>query len=168
MSFQDIMLKMLPSLESGKYKPYVNGGGDLAVLNDFKLPIRSDYDDVRTKVDKKTGRTYRYIHGGVDIYYYKIENGTPEFLGPIDPGQPENKHPRVYAPVTGRVININKKWGSVSILDANGYVHTIMHMQDINPILSDNPSKPTIINESVARGSPIKRPSSREKYIPWQ
>lgn len=94
MSFKDIMLKMLPELEGGKYKPYVNGGNETwfpAIITDFKIPIRSDYDDVRIENGVK------YIHGGVDIYYYKIENGVPKFLGPD--AQPENKHPRVYAPV---------------------------------------------------------------------
>ena len=143
MSFQDIMLKILPELEDGKYKPYVNGGGNLSVLNDFKLPIRSDYDDVRTRTNGT-----KYIHGGVDIYYYKIENGAPIFLGPTN--QPENKHPRVYAPVSGTVLYANE--GSVSIMDAHGYIHTIMHMSDIPTDIKTAADNRTSIVEGVEIG----------------
>ncbi len=42
MSFQDIMEEMLPTLEDGRYIPYVNGGGNLDVLYNLREKRRSE------------------------------------------------------------------------------------------------------------------------------
>ena len=112
MTFEDIMRIILPV--DNDYVPYVNGQGD---PNDNKRPLRSDYDDPRGS----------RIHGGVDINYAKVINGSLTYIGP---NEYPNNHPLVYAPVSGRVIAVNPSDGRVSIL-CDGYVHTILHMREI-------------------------------------
>jgi len=134
MTFQDIVRIILPDLENGTYKAYVNGAGN--VLDDKRVK-RSDYDDISSTSSTKI--VYRYdsqrqrtIHGGVDIYYYKMNNGVPQLIG-SGTYPNTNPNPEVHAPVSGKVIFVSLPSGDgcVSILDENGYIHTFYHMSGI-------------------------------------
>lgn len=132
MTFEDIMRRMLHVLQNGRYVPYVNGGGTVPALTNIR---RSDYDDVR-----EDEYAIRYIHGGIDFYYGEVQyNGELKSLRPGD--YPNNQKPFVFAPVSGLVIARDNAKGTVSILGDDGYVHSIMHMTDLNQNLIVNQTR---------------------------
>jgi len=115
MSFTDIMNRILPPLEDGKYFAnfsYYPIGPDGDEMN----PNKCDYDHWRNDNNN--------IHGGVDILYWKTVNDTQQYIG--SKVAPNKDHPSVYAPVEGEVIW--KKGGTISIL-REGYVHTIKEIK---------------------------------------
>ncbi len=141
MSFQDAINRILHVVNDGngspKYVPYITMSGRIPAASDTN---RSDYNDT-TQPDRGN-----LIHGGVDIIYGEIKNGTLTYIGS---GASANQTVSVYSPVTGKAWN-RKGTGTVFILDQYGYIHIIRHMKNINSSLSTDPDKPTqITNDNI-------------------
>ena len=121
MSFQDIILKIL-HVWNGIYYPHVTGSGSIPSVTDS---VRNDYDNIRSG----------NIHGGVDIIYGKRVNGTLTWIGcgPYPNPNSTAANVPVYAPVLGEIVIARD--GRVSILDNNGYIHTIYHLTNVSDTL---------------------------------
>ena len=132
MTFTDIMRKILPDIngiDGFTYRSYINDTVSVNPPSPLNL-WRSDYNDT-------TPTRKNRIHGGMDIYYYKqVSDETAVSIGSGE--YPNDDHPLVYAFVTGKVKVAEKdsnskgiKNGRVSILGDDGYIHTILHLNEI-------------------------------------
>ena len=64
-------------------------------------------------------------HNGIDFNYAVGQNGI------------NLTHPPVYSPIAGKVESINKGLGEVTIRDADGNLHKILHLHEWNMAVGD-------------------------------
>ena len=143
MSFREAMYRILQPI-------YSVSDGKLYVPNDYSGYVRNDEVS---------------FHGGVDFHYYNSDltplrdgEGTlPSELYPntSKEGQPQ---PILYSPVDGQVLYKGAKEGSLYILDENGYVHTIRHMN------WDSLTREFVSTYVEAGETPIGRMQGRDDY----
>ncbi len=112
MSFKQAMHTMLPPVRSGKHivPPH----------------ITSEYGEWRPPTTAYPKGRYHYA---IDFNYVGGQRS------------PHNRNnPAVFSPVSGKVVFNGGRWGAVSIRDANGYLHKILHL-DSRIVKNNQPVK---------------------------
>lgn len=131
-NFQNALDHILPpKIINGKtYKPDITTSNN--IRQDFYAP-----------------RTGRSNHGGVDINYHH-ESGSPIGQNGIN-----LQHPNIGSPVSGTIKDIDReRFGKITILDANGNTHELIHLNEIPRGLNkgDSVSAGQVIGSMGGRG----------------
>lgn len=108
-NFQNTLDRILPPkvINSKSYKANVTTSNN--IRQDFYAP-----------------RTGRSNHGGVDINYHH-ESGSPVGQNGLN-----LQNPNVGSPVSGTIKDTDReKFGKVTIVEGNGYIHELIHLNEI-------------------------------------